>query len=346
MLNNILDNVLNRHAVSFTYFLLLSFLFILARRVILFYLRKVAEKTTTDFDDFIVSLLGKINLLSLIVLALFITSLVVEFGESFRIVANRLFVVVGTFQAIILLQEVVKYFIAKLYVKKTNPGDLASKAMARSINGILRWVIWSLGLVFLLDNLGVNISALVAGIGIGGIAVAMASQAVLSDAFSAFSIFLDKPFEVGDFIIIDDYPGTVEHIGIKTTRIRSLYGEQLILSNSDLTKGRIKNYKRMETRRVAFRIGVVYKTPLEKIKKIPAIISGIFSSIDGIRLDRVHFASFGDFSLTYEIVYYVLSADYNIYMDKQQAINLKIMESFEAEKIEFAYPTQTLYVQK
>jgi len=225
------------------------------------------------------------------------------------------------------------------------PDDPSVELMVKSITGITRWVIWVLAIIFMLDNLGINISTFVAGIGIGGVAVALAAQAILGDAFSALSIFLDKPFEIGDFIILDgDYLGSVEHIGIKTTRIRSLSGEQLVFSNSDLTKSRIKNYKRMQTRRIDFRVGVVYQTPFEKVKKIPQVVKEIFNRMEGVRLDRAHFKSFGDFSLVYEIVYYVNSADYNIYMDKQQEINLALMEKFEQEEIAFAYPTQTLYL--
>jgi small-conductance mechanosensitive channel len=186
----------------------------------------------------------------------------------------------------------------------------------------------------------------VAGLGIGGIAVALAAQAVLGDLFSYFSILMDRPFELGDFIIIDDYMGTIEHIGIKTTRIRSLGGEQLVFSNTDLTGSRIRNYKRMEQRRIVFRIGVVYQTPVEKLKEIPGIIKGIMDAIPEARTDRAHFASYGDSSLDFEIVYYVLTGDYNKYMDIQQEINLSLAEEFERRGIEFAYPTRTLFIEK
>jgi small-conductance mechanosensitive channel len=197
-----------------------------------------------------------------------------------------------------------------------------------------------------LDNLGFNITTLVAGLGIGGIAVALALQNILGDLFASLSIVLDKPFVIGDFIIIDNYLGTIEHIGLKTTRIRSLSGEQLVFSNTDLLQSRIRNFKRMFERRVVFSIGVTYQTSADKLAKIPKMIKDIVESKDPVRFDRSHFKDYGDFSLNFETVYWVKSPEYNVYMDIQQAINLELYSKFEAEGIEFAYPTQTLFVTK
>jgi small-conductance mechanosensitive channel len=221
--------------------------------------------------------------------------------------------------------------------------------VARSLDGMLwaiKLLIWAMAVIILLDNLGYKVSTLLAGLGIGGIAVAIAAQALLKDFFSYFSIVFDHPFRIGDFIIIGDFMGTVEYIGIKTTRIRSLGGEQLIFSNTDLTDSRVRNYKLMEKRRVLFRIGVTYQTPLSQLKEIPKIIEHIIKKINDTSFDRAHFFSYGDFSLVFEIVYFVLSPDYNKYMDIQQEINLAISEEFEKRKIQFAYLTQTLYLQK
>jgi small-conductance mechanosensitive channel len=184
----------------------------------------------------------------------------------------------------------------------------------------------------------------VAGLGIGGIAIALAAQTILGDLFSYLVIFFDKPFEIGDFIILEDKMGTVEYIGIKTTRIRTLGGEQLICSNTDLTNSRVHNFKRMQERRVVFSFGVVYDTTTTKLKLIPGIIKQAIESLRETRFDRAHFKSFGNSSLDFEVVYYILTPDYNLYMDKQQAINMSIFESFEREQIEFAYPTQTLFL--
>jgi small-conductance mechanosensitive channel len=183
-----------------------------------------------------------------------------------------------------------------------------------------------------------------ASLGVAGIAVALALQNVLSDLFASMSIALDKPFVIGDFIIIGDFMGTVEKIGVKTTRLRSLSGEYLIFANSDMLSSRIRNYTRMHERRIVFSLGVTYNTPYEKLHLIPTMIQKIIEAQEETRFDRAHFASYGDFSLNFEIVYYVLSADYNRYMDIQQAINLAIFKAFEDTGIEFAFPTQTLYM--
>ena len=197
----------------------------------------------------------------------------------------------------------------------------------------------------MLQNLGIDVTALVAGLGISGVAVALALQRILNDLFSSLSIVLDKPFVIGDFIIFGEFMGSIEHIGIKTTRIRSLTGEQIICSNGDLLNTHIRNYKRMQERRVTFKLGVVYQTPANKLQQIPIMVREIIEAQELTRFDRAHFASYGDFALLFEIVYYVLSPDYNIYMDTQQTINLEIFERFQALDIEFAYPTQSLYLQ-
>ncbi|MCD6311734.1 MAG: mechanosensitive ion channel family protein, partial [Elusimicrobia bacterium] len=207
-------------------------------------------------------------------------------------------------------------------------------------------IVWSAALLFFLDNIGIEITSVLAGLGIGGVAIALAAQAVLGDLFSYFSIFFDRPFEVGDFVIVGEYMGTVEYIGMKTTRIRSLGGEQVIFSNSDLTNSRLKNYKRMLQRRVVFKVGVTYETPTEKLKAIPGVIKKAVEDAGNTVFDRSHFSSFGDFSLDFETVYYVKSGDYNKYMDAQQEINLTLKKEFEERMIDFAYPTQLVYLNK
>ena len=222
--------------------------------------------------------------------------------------------------------------------KKTN------KLLLKWLNVIINIFIWFCILLIFLDTQGVKITVLIAGFGIGGIAIAFAAQAILEDIFSFVTIFFDRPFELDDFIIVDDLMGTVEHIGVKTTRIRSISGEQLIFSNRDLTSSRIKNYKRMKNRRILFTLGITYDTSPDKLKQIPGIIKKIIGEIDGITFDRVHFKEFADSSLNFEIVYYVLSQDYNVYMDKQEEINFTIKEEFDEKGLEFAFPTQTIWL--
>ncbi|MDF2930464.1 MAG: Mechanosensitive ion channel [Anaerospora sp.] len=217
--------------------------------------------------------------------------------------------------------------------------------LGRSID-VLRVAIWGIGLVFLLDNLGFQISTVIAGLGIGGIAVALAAQAMLRDLFSYVGIVFDRPFEIGDFITIDGHMGTIEHIGIKTTRIRSLGGEQLIFSNSDLTNSRIQNLKRMETRRIVFKFRIHYETTSQQLREIPVIVKQIIEGIADTRFDRAHFSALGESFLNFDVVYYVLGNDYTLYMNIQQEINLKLKEALEERNIRFAYPAQTIYLEK
>ncbi|MGM0421163.1 MAG: mechanosensitive ion channel family protein [Bacillota bacterium] len=205
---------------------------------------------------------------------------------------------------------------------------------------------WIMAILFVMDNLDIQISGLITGLGIGGIALGIASQSIFQDIFSYLTIFIDKPFEIGDFIIIGDFRGTVEHIGIKTTRLRSLGGEQLVFSNTDLTNSRVSNYRRMNRRRINFKFGVTYDTPLEKTEEIPAIVKEIILAQDKTEFDRAHFSAFGDYALIYEVIYYVLDKDYTKYMDIQQQINLGLKGELEQRDISFAFPTQTVHVQQ
>jgi len=205
--------------------------------------------------------------------------------------------------------------------------------------------IWMLTGLLVLNHLKFDITALIAGLGIGGVAVALAVQNILGDLFASLSIALDKPFVVGDFVVVGELRGTVERIGLKTTHVRSLDGELIVFSNADLLKSHIRNFKRMQERRIAFPVGVTYQTPLEKLERIPAILREAVEHRDRTRFDRAHFKAYGDFALQFEVVYYVLSPEFNVYMDVQQAINVEIYRRFGEEGIEFAYPTQTVFVQ-
>ena len=316
----------------------------LFQRFILKRLKRMAEKTATTLDDFLIGIFQS-TLLPLLHFGIFYLSL------------NILTVVPFLKKGIdIIFTAILTVFIARLATALITYGFSVygttrgkDMALERSLKGILRvakLIVWGLAIMFLLDNLGFKISAVIAGLGIGGVAVALAAQAILGDLFSYFSIIFDRPFEIGDFIIIGDYLGCIEYIGIKTTRIRSLGGEQLIFSNTDLTNSRVRNYKKMQKRRVVFKIGVTYQTSLEHVKAIPRIIENIIKNVKDTVFDRSHFFSYGDFNLVFESVYYVMGASYNKYMDIQEEINFAIKEEFEKRGIEFAYPTQTLYVSK
>jgi small-conductance mechanosensitive channel len=222
--------------------------------------------------------------------------------------------------------------------------DAATATSLSALNFVCRIALWSVVLLLALSNLGVDITALVAGLGIGGIAVALAMQNILGDLFASLSIVIDKPFVIGDFVMVDDYMGTVEHVGLKTTRIRSLGGEQLVFCNSDLLGARLRNYKRMRERRVVFEFGVLYQTPADLLEKIPGMVRAIIEEQENTRFDRAHFAAFGDSSYDFEAVYWMLVPDFPAYRDAQQAINLGLVRAFEKYGIDFAYPTRTLFV--
>jgi small-conductance mechanosensitive channel len=218
-------------------------------------------------------------------------------------------------------------------------GQDGARRNSSSILGFsLRLTLWVIVALMVLDNFGVNITALVASLGVGGIAVALAVQNILGDLFASLSITLDKPFEIGDFIIVGDVLGSVEHIGLKTTRVRGLGGEQVVFSNGDLLKSRIHNHKRMETRRVAFVLRIAYGTTEELLCRVPRIIRDIIAAKPNIDFERAHFFSWGEWSLDFEVVYHFRSPDYVLHMDAQQDIFLEIYRRFEQEGIRFAHP--------
>ncbi|MBN2366163.1 MAG: mechanosensitive ion channel family protein [Calditrichaeota bacterium] len=306
---------------------------------------KMAQKSNTDIDDLVAELIRKIHFLLLLMISLFVGTYFLTLSDKILDIFQVLIILALLLQGGIWGTTVIQWWVNR-YKKERMTEDAASVTTFSALGLVLKIVVWSIVLLLALDNLGINITALVAGLGVGGIAVALAVQNILGDLFASLSIVLDKPFVIGDFIIIDNYLGSVEHIGLKTTRIRSLGGEQLIFSNSDLLNSRIRNYKRMFERRVVFALGVIYQTPAEKLKKIPGIIRQIIESQENVRFDRAHFKDYGDFSLNFEIVYWVKSPDYNVYMDIQQAINLEIFRQFKENEIEFAYPTQLIYTAK
>lgn len=314
------------------------------KRIFLKRLKKWAANTETTLDDFLVRGIERtiVPLLYFLSFYLAIESLALDkrAEKYFDIIS----IIIFTFFILQTLSSVIIYLL-RTFVKKRGADEQKQKQL-KGISTVISVIIWSLGFVFVLDNLGFKISAVIAGLGIGGIAIALAAQAILGDLFSYFVILFDRPFEIGDFISVADKSGTIEHIGIKTTRVRSLSGEQLIFANTDLTNSRLHNFKRLEKRRVVFKIGVVYQTNSEQLKEIPEIVKNIILSEPKAEFNRGHFASFGDFSLIFEFVFFILDQDYAQYMDTQQRINLNIYRAFEKRGIQFAYPTQTLFVNK
>lgn len=315
------------------------------RRILRGRIGRLVQRTATEWDDLVVQLLQDTSRWFFLALALYAGSRVLALETSTRDLANRVAAVVLVLQGGIWLSRALRLMLES-YRRNRLREDPTAVTTMQAVTFVGRGVVWSVVVLLILANAGIEIGPLIAGLGVGGIAVALAVQAILGDLLASLSIVLDKPFVVGDFLILGDLMGSVESIGLKTTRIRSLTGEQLIFSNGDLLNSRIRNFGRMRERRVVFSIGVTYQTPREKLVRIPEILREAVTSQEGTRFDRAHFKSFGDFALLYETVYYVSVPDYNTYMDLQQAINLHIHGRFEEEGIEFAYPTQTLFVEK
>jgi small-conductance mechanosensitive channel len=339
-----LKNTITNYLIFLSAFLIGVIIIRILKSIILKRLKTWAEKSATILDDFLIHIFEKKVLPILYFGVFYLSAKSLTLSPTLSKFIDVIGIVLLTFCSISLMVEVFKYLLQNYWVKKD--ADANRERTFKTIFPILKVAIWGIGITFLLDNLGFKISAVVAGLGIGGIAVALAAQTILGDLFSYFVIFFDRPFETGDFIIIDDFLGSIEHIGIKTTKIRSLGGEQLVFSNTDLTNSRLRNYKRMTDRRVVFKLGVTYQTSLQQLQEIPVIITNIIKNVSGSAFDRAHFASYGDFSLVFEVVYYVISGDYTKYMNIQQEINFKIKEEFEKRGIEFAYPTQTLFLEK
>jgi Small-conductance mechanosensitive channel len=266
--------------------------------------------------------------------------------DELHLAVRHITVIVFLWQIGVSVSRGISAWIAYRIRTQHEPGGESDSSNYAIISFVLRLTLWIIVILLVLDNLGVNVTTLVASLGIGGVAIALAVQNILGDLFASLSIALDKPFLVGDFIVVNDLSGTIKNIGLKTTRLTSITGEEVVISNADLLKSRIHNYKKMEMRRIVYTLGVTFDTPTDRLKKIPDMIHEIFSQIPMVRLDRVHFSKIGQSSLDFEIVYYVTVADYSIYVEAQQALNLAVMERFAREGIDFAFPTQTLYISK
>jgi small-conductance mechanosensitive channel len=307
--------------------------------------RSVADRIKAAWAEATADLLAGTRFWFLLLLALYLGTLVLVLPERVRTIAQSVVVIALVVQGAIWGSVLIAFWLNR-FAKTRLETDAASVTTMTALGFIGRLALWIFAGLLILDNLGIEVTALIAGLGIGGIAVALAAQNVLGDLFASLAIVLDKPFVLGDFIIVGEFMGTVEKIGIKTTRIRSLSGEQVIFSNSDLLKSRVRNFKRMYQRRIVFSVGVTYQTPYDKVAAIPQMIEQAVKEQEQTRFDRSHFQTYGDSALVFETVYYVLVADYNTYMNIQQAINLAIFKRFSEEGIEFAYPTQTLYVHR
>lgn len=308
--------------------------FVLRRLAIL------AEKSQTDIDDTLIEIVKQVNPPFYGFIAFYIAFRTLTLPTMLTSIVTAIVLLWITHLVI----KAVNIFVNRVIKARLGEDDGSAQAAVQLLSAVLTVVLWALGILLMLQNVGFNVTSLIAGLGIGGVAIAFALQSILGDLFSSFSIVFDKPFAVGDFIVVGDTVGTVEKIGIKTSRIRALSGEEIVLSNTDLTSSRIQNYKRMEQRRVVFGFGVTYETPVEKLKMIPQMVMASVERQEGTHFDRAHFTEFGDSAYVYEAVYYVHTGDYAVYARTHETICLDLITRLEKEGIEMAYPTQTLYV--
>ena len=325
----------------FVVFLILSKFF---EKKFLKKVEKWAKKTKTDIDDEMVRIVEKMPSIFYLYISFYVAIQFLAVHPTFDKIANGILIILLIFWATRVASELIDYGLKKMAKKRGEAEERTTSYYALSL--IAKIALWSIGLLLILSNLGVNITALVASLGIGGIAIALALQNILSDLFSSFSLYFDKPFEIGDFIVVGDHRGNVKKIGLKTTRIQALQGEEIVISNNELTSTRVRNFKKLKKRRIMFEVGVTYDISVAKLKKIPKIIKKIIKETKKCDFDRAHFREFADFSLIFEVVYYINSADFMDHMNSRHTINLGIKEEFEKEGIEIAFPTQTIYVNR
>lgn len=307
-------------------------------------LRVRAEKSGSWHPELLAQVLELTKLYFRVTTAIYAGGQLLLLPSSIERALWVLFIIGVTAQAAVWADRALAAHIERIWRQRQGELDAEAVTELRWISFVVKAAVWIIAALVALENIGVDVTALVAGLGIGGIAVALAVQSIVADLFSSLSIVMDKPFVLGDFITVGDQMGTVEDIGLKTSRLRSLSGEQVVFSNSDLLRSRVHNYGRMQERRVAFTFGVVYQTSATQLAEIPSLVREIIEARDRARFDRVHFAEYGDSALVFEVVYYVESADYRLSMDIREQINLELFRRLEQRGIDFAYPTRTVYL--
>jgi small-conductance mechanosensitive channel len=339
----ILENSLALWLAALTTTLSILLVLVIIRFVAVRRLSAVAKKPGAGLSGTFSEVIGETKFLFILAVSIFVGIQILTLPDQVSNLVRVITIVLFLFQTALWLLKLLHCILVNRGDK--NLADPAGSAMTiNAIELIAKIAIWSIVLLLALDNIGFEVTALIASLGIGGIAIGLALQNILGDLFASLSISLDKPFVIGDFINVGEFSGTVEYIGLKSTRVRSLSGEQVVFSNSDLLSSRIRNFKRMARRRILFSFGVTYDTPPQKLDLIPNILREIVDERENATFDRAHFKEFGDFSLNFEVVYFMEVPEFNLYMDTQQQINLELYERLSKEGIGFAYPTQTVYV--
>jgi small-conductance mechanosensitive channel len=323
-------------------FVVTVFVLGMVKRVLEHRLAKIVEHTETDLDDFALDLVRRTGKFFFVALGFYFAHHWLSLSDTPELWVGRIVTLAIFFQLGLWGNGLVAFGMHRMV--RGRPADDPARTMGISVLGfIARILLWAIVLLTFLQAIERPVTPILASLGVGGIAVALALQNILGDLFASITILLDKPFVVGDSIVIGDFNGTIEKIGVKSTRLRSVSGEEIIIGNQDLVSSRVRNFKRMRERRQLFTVGVTYDTPRAKVEKIPPMLKEIVTSIPETRFDRAHFKSFGTSSLDFEVVYFVEKPDYNTLMDVQQKINVAILDRFAAEKIDFAYPTQTVH---
>jgi len=323
-------------------------LILVFKRIVFRLIKRVeryASRRQSVFDHQLVKILKNTQGFFPYILALYVGLEFIFFEPGARATLDSVFFVVLAYY-ILRLSQIILHYVAERVFTEKNKNSEVNETMRGVTSLILSTVLWSVGILIVLSNLGINVNSLVASLGIGSIAVALAAQNILTDLFSSFMIYFDRPFEVGDYIVIGEDSGTVKKIGLKTTRIEALKGNELIVPNSMLTSTRIHNFKKMKKRRVVFGFGVVYSTTSAKLKKINQLVEKIFAKEEGAEFFSCVFKEFGESALLYEVIYYANTPDYRTHLNVQQNINLALKSELEKAKIKMAFPTQTIYLEK
>lgn len=336
--NNSRNNFLTAGAVFLGLFAVLW----LFDRYFVYVLKRAAEKTKTHWDDSIVGFLEKIQWPFFLYLAFYVAMITLSLPQEFLIALDSVLLIFVVYYSAKGLTGISNMFFDKYKEKRKKQNKPESESMLNVMRFLIKIIIWSVALLMLLSNFGFEITPLIASLGIGGIAIGLAMQGILQDLFSAFAIYFDKPFQEGDFIIVGDDMGVVKSIGIKTTRVEALGGQEIVFSNRELTGSRINNYKKMQRRRISFNFGVEYQTTTKQLKEIDGLVKKVIDKTKNATFDRCHFKAFGEHQLDFEVVYYVETGDYNKYMDIQEKINFGIKESLDKIGVYLAFPTRTV----
>lgn len=321
-------------------FVALSSAMLFLRYVLLRHCRLLAEKTAFRLDDLFLCYIGKVQVWFCVLIAFYFAVHRLPMPIYFHGLLRAMLLIGLTVQGVFVLEGIAEELVDRYIDRDGKPG------IPPVLSILIRITFWSIGFVLVLGNLGIDVTSLLAGLGIGGIALTLALQNVIADIFSSFSIAVDKPFEVGDYVVVGNHKGIVKHIGLKSTRIQALQGEEIIISNNELIATRVQNFKRLEHRRIELCFSVPYETPLEKLERLGGIVREVIANQPDAEFDRAHVRSFEDSGLHCEAVFFVKHSDYNRAMDIQQSITLGILRSFAKEGMEMAYPTRVVYDRK